>query len=553
MWKRSRIAPDRTHHVCDDIPLYDQRFDDVLEFQEPGLAAVARSGLAWHINADGTPAYQRRFERTFGFYENNAAVINSGDWHHIRIDGTDAYHIRYDWCGNFQDQRCAVRTKEDKQYFHIRPDGTPAYHERWRYAGDFLDCMAVIHNYDGHSTHIDRNGKEIHGVYFLDLDVFHKGFARARDRDGWMHIDLTGKPLYERRFAAVEPFYNGQARVEDPSGRIEVIDESGNSLVELHPAKVDSFSELSADLVGFWRTQTIRTAVKIGVFEALPESQCQIARKCNLDYKNTELILPALAEMNLIRFSLGQWQTTEKGEHLKRDHPLTLADAALDYGESFTHKWVDLPDMLRAKIDPRSQDYFSRIASSADQLRSHHRALKSYALHDYEEVPRNLRLEGRESVVDAGGGTGSLGSMLLEEYPDLSVTVLDRPEVIRLAEQETNKLKLRATNIFEDWGIKCDAVVMARVLHDWNDNLAIQILRNARNALSKGGNVFLVEMVLPEERTSGGLCSLHIFVSSGGKDRTVSEYKSLFRESEFEFKEIRRMSALPSIIVGVAQ
>ena len=57
----------------------------------------------------------------------------------------------------------------------------------------------------------------------------------------------------------------------------------GNSLIELNPATTTSFSELSADLVGFWRTQTVRTAVKVGVFEALPESLCQIAWKCSLN------------------------------------------------------------------------------------------------------------------------------------------------------------------------------------------------------------------------------------------------------------------------------
>ena len=552
MWQHSRISPDRTHHVCDDIPLYDQRFDEVLEFQEPGLAAVARNGLAWHIDVDATPAYGRRFERTFGFYENIAAVMNLGDWHHIRIDGSELYDVRYDWCGNFQDQRCTVRTTENK-YFHIRPDGTPAYFERWRYAGDFRDGMAVVQNSDGHSTHIDRSGREIHGVCFRDLDVYHKGFARARDHHGWMHIDLAGNPLYERRFATVEPFYNGQARVEDFFGRIEVIDESGNSLIELHPATASNFSELSDDLVGFWRTQTIRTAVKLEVIEALPASEGQIAQKCALEHEYAGRILRALAELGLTAFSLWQWRTTEKGEYLKRDHTLTLADAALEYGECFTHKWEHLPDMLRAKIGPYSQDYFSSIACDADRLQSHHRALKSYALHDYGEVPRNLRLKGKERVVDAGGGTGSLAFLLLEEYPELSITILDRPEVISMVEQSTNSVNLHAANIFEDWGIKVDVVVMARVLHDWNDNLAIQILRNARNTLPQGGKLFLVEMVLPEDGTSGGLCDLHLLVSSGGKERTVSEFKQLFSVSGFEFSKVQQISALLSIIVGVAQ
>ena len=138
------------------------------------------------------------------------------------------------------------------------------------------------------------------------------------------------------------------------------------------------------------------------------------------------------------------------------------------------------------------------IACDADRLQSHHRAVKSYTLHDYGEVPRNLRLKGRERVVDAGGGTGSLALLLLEEYPQLSVTILDQPEVISTAEQSTNCVNLHAANIFENWGIKVDVVVMARVLHDWNDDLAIRKLRNARNALPQGGKLFLVKWSYPK-------------------------------------------------------
>ena len=64
---------------------------------------------------------------------------------------------------------------------------------------------------DDRSTHVDPDGAPIHGVWFLDLDVFHKGFARARGDDGWMHIDTTGRLLYRARFAAVEPFYSSTA------------------------------------------------------------------------------------------------------------------------------------------------------------------------------------------------------------------------------------------------------------------------------------------------------------------------------------------------------
>ena len=77
----------------------------------------------------------------------------------------------------------------------------------------------------------------IHGRWFVDLDVFHKGLARARDADGWTHIDRCGEPAYARRFAQVEPFYNGQAGVERDDGGLEVIDSTGAVLVELRPAR----------------------------------------------------------------------------------------------------------------------------------------------------------------------------------------------------------------------------------------------------------------------------------------------------------------------------
>ena len=61
----------------------------------------------------------------------------------------------------------------------------------------------------------------------LDLDVFHKNFARARDGQGWHHIDIHGQPLYQDRYRNVEPFYNSQARVEGADGSLSVIGEAG--------------------------------------------------------------------------------------------------------------------------------------------------------------------------------------------------------------------------------------------------------------------------------------------------------------------------------------
>ena len=516
--------------------------------------------------------------RTFGFYEGLAAVSAPDGWRHVRPDGTGLYAARFAWCGNFQGGRCTVR-EFDGAYLHLTPEGVPAYGARWRYAGDYRDGIAVVQSDDGRSTHIDPHGTPLHEGRFLDLDVFHKGCARARDEDGWMHIDIAGRALYRRRFAAVEPFYNGQARVERSDGGLEVIDQTGAPVVELRPALKSEFAALSDDLTGFWRTQAICAAVELGVFEALPASAAGIAETCGLEPTRAGRLLRALAELRLVvhenggrsghtgharpeteelRLAThedGTWRATERGTFLAAGHPWTLADAAVEYGRSFPAMWEALPRALRLDSGWRSPDVFAEVAADPARVTPHHRMLASYALHDYAAVPPALGLRGDERVIDAGGGLGVLAGLLVQSYPGLRVTVLDRPEVVQRAARERHgdRVTFRAADLFGPWNVDGDAVVLARVLHDWDDAPALRLLRHARRVLPSGGRLFVVEMVMSENGAAGGLCDLHLLMATGGRERTASEYATLLDRAGFAFDGVRRLPALPSVVVGLAR
>ena len=282
-WRCSRPAPDCTHHVSprDGRPLYGARFREVLKFHAPGLAPVIDASGAYHITPDGNPAYGERHLRTFGFYEGIAAVHSSTGWYHVRPDGAPLYRERHAWCGNFQEGRCPVRDA-DGRYLHIRNDGKPAYRERYRYAGDFRDGYAVVQNDAGEHTHIDTDGILLHGRWFRDLDVFHKGHARAADAGGWHHVDMAGRALYHRRFRMAEPFYNGQARVEGHDGSLSVIDEEGREILRIRGPATSTLQELSGDMVGVWKTQAVRAAAELGVFDLLPASAVDVERSLDL-------------------------------------------------------------------------------------------------------------------------------------------------------------------------------------------------------------------------------------------------------------------------------
>lgn len=550
-WHTFRVSPCGTHHVdAHGGPAYAERFDEVLKFHAPGLAPVLRSGHAWHVQIDGGAAYDRRFIRTFGYYEGLAAVVAPDGWHHLTADGQDAYAGRFAWCGNFQQGRCTVRAA-DGAYFHITPGGDEAYPARWRYAGDYRDGIAVVQAADGYSTHVLADGSLLHGRWFVDLDVFHKGFARARDADGWTHVDRRGLPTYSRRFHAVEPFYNGQARVERSDGALEVIDEAGVCLVELRPARRSEFASLSSDLVGFWRTQTLGAAVELGVMEALPGTEQELADRCGLRVDGARRLLRALGELEITARDGEGWTLTARGALLRPDHPLTLADAAVEYAGPFTHMWRRLPDALRQRTSWTAPDVFGEVARDDARRVGHHRMLKSYALHDYTEVCRALELRGDERVIDAGGGLGVLAQLIADAYPTAAVTVLERPEVVAMAPGASG-VRWQAGSLFAPWGLAADVVVMSRVLHDWDDAEALKILRHARAALPQGGRLFVVEMLVSEEGVYGALCDLHLLMATGGRERSAEQFARLLAAAGFDRVELRRLPALPSVIVGVA-
>ena len=553
-WSGIDVSRAGTHHVRGNTPLYAERFDEVLKFHEPGLAAVRRGDEAWHIRVDGTAGYERRFRRTFGFYEGRAAAVAPDGWLHVLPDGNDLCEHRFAWCGNFQGGRCTVR-ELDGAYLHTTPEGIPAYENRWRYAGDYRDGVAVVQSDDGRSTHIDPYGEPIHGVWFLDLDVFHKGCARARDEAGWMHVDRAGRPRYGRRFAAVEPFYNGQARTERFDGGLEVIDEKGARVAELRPALKGEFAALSDDLVGFWRTQAICTAVELGVFEALPGTAEEITRACGLEPRRTGRLLRALAELRLATEEDDAWRTTGRGTYLESGHPWTLAGAAKEYGRFFPRMWEALPRALRFDSGWRAPDVFAEVASDPTRVASHHRMLMSYARHDYGPVPAVLGLRGDERVIDAGGGLGALAGLLVEAYPGLRVAVLDRPEVVGQVAREGqgDRVTFRSADLLSPWEVEGDVVIFARVLHDWDEAPALRLLRHARRALPPAGRLFVIEMILPEDGSAGALCDLHLLVATGGRERTLSDYAALLDAAGFTFDGVRPLPAIPSVIVGVAR
>lgn len=205
--------------------IYSNKFDWVLPFHNPGLAPVGDASGSYHIDLKGMPLYAERYQRTFGYYDGLASVVMDDKWFHIDENGKIVFGKDWDWAGNFQSGFCVVR--KDSKMFHINKQGNVLNDSGWTYAGDFRDKISVVRDNDGFYRHINDNGDFAHDMQFQQLGVYHKGFAVAKDEEGWFHIDINGNQIYPFRFQELEPFYNGIAKAVMLDGIEVLIDEKG--------------------------------------------------------------------------------------------------------------------------------------------------------------------------------------------------------------------------------------------------------------------------------------------------------------------------------------
>jgi len=228
-----------------------------------------------------------------------------------------------------------------------------------------------------------------------------------------------------------------------------------------------------------------------------------------------------------------------------RRHRPTLWDASfIDRLTAFAYDDVVNDDETRLGI-------FEHLRDRPEQLRSSHRAFASYARHDYRSLAEVCDFGIHDHILDAGGGTGELAFALLRAYPKLTATVMDLPEVIREAEppsELTERCRFAAGDFFEPWPVRSDAVVLARVLHDWPDDEAVRILARARDAMPTGGTLYVVEMVLDEIAGAGGLLDLNMLIVAGGTERTAEQFRGLLDKAGFALLEVIPTQTVSSVV-----
>jgi hypothetical protein len=143
-------------------------------------------------------------------------------------------------------------------------------------------------------------------------------------------------------------------------------------------------------------------------------------------------------------------------------------------------------------------------------------------------------------IVDVGGGHGMLLSAIIAAHPQVRGTLFDLPEGVDAAKRGAGGplpgVTFTAGDVFETVPDGADAYLFRHLLHDYDDDDCIKMLKNVRRAMKPDSRVLVLEKTVPTDDTPGPgrWLDLHVMLLTGGRERTVPEYQALFGQGRAE-------------------
>jgi len=293
--------------------------------------------------------------------------------------------------------------------------------------------------------------------------------------------------------------------------------------------------------IGGWFTQAIYVAAELGIADFLidgPRTVEELAECTDTNGDALYRVLRALASAGVFaededcRFSL-----TPISEHLRSDVLNSLRAFGIMAGAEFYQSWGSLLYSVqtgRQGFDKTfGRPFFQYMTEHPDRHAVYDAAMMVHGIAETEPMLDAYDFSAFETVIDVGGGNGLMLAAILNRYPSVKGILFDLPAVVDRAKETISDLDLsdRCRIVGGDFFTSvpsADVYVLRHIIHDWDDDDAVSILRNCRNAMNPEGRILLVETVIPptNEPCFGKWLDLMMLIV-GGRERTEEQYRRL--------------------------
>ena len=264
----------------------------------------------------------------------------------------------------------------------------------------------------------------------------------------------------------------------------------------------------------------------------------------------------------------GRFATNDAAAALRADAPGRMRDVVINFGEEMYRAFGELLHTVRTGETAFDAVYgaplFEYYAANPEVEASAAARMLARTLPLASEFAASDVLRDARTLVDVGGGTGTLLAKVLRHRPEIGGVLLERPGMLELArgylaeQGVADRCELVEGDFFSSVPAGGDVYVLKSVLHDWDDERCIAILRTCRAAMDPTARLAIIELLLPEHMTpsapmlSAALLDLIMLAYAGGRERTEAEFTQLLDQARLRLVSTTPLAAGPHVLEAVA-
>jgi SAM-dependent methyltransferase len=308
-------------------------------------------------------------------------------------------------------------------------------------------------------------------------------------------------------------------------------------------------------ITGYWTSQAVGTVALLGVADHLddgPRTAQELAKAVGADPRALYRVLRLLASIGVFaEVAPGSFGLTPLGATLTSDAPDSVRNFAItETAPGHWLPWGRLEEsvctgqpMARAAL---GMELFEWYAHNPEEAAYFNAAMGNLSALAANELVRVYDVSGVRTVADVGGAHGVLLAAVLKTNPAARGILFDLPHVIATAGDElaaqglAERCELVSGDFFEEVPPGADLHLLKQIVHDWDDARSTRILRNCHRALTPGGTLLLVEMVVPADNhpSPAQAMDLNMLVLLSGRERTEAEFRDLLHEAGFQLERV---------------
>jgi len=205
-------------------------------------------------------------------------------------------------------------------------------------------------------------------------------------------------------------------------------------------------------------------------------------------------------------------------------------------------------------------DIFTHLQNKPEKNELYNKAMSETSLLSSASIVSAYSFKGIGTLADIGGGEGMLLCSILQKTPMVKGILFDLPHVVKTADKMVkgfgleNRIQIIPGSFFETKLPEADAYLMKNILHAFDDEVCIQLLKSIHESMIGKGKILLVETVIRQDNKAafGKMLDLQMLIGTeNGKERTAEEFRAIFKASGFRLSRIVKTVSPFCVIEGI--